>query len=398
MKKYNVSFIDQYPLNCYRLIEVSNDILNDFKTNEKLIIKGNGPNDEAVLCTSTKTYSIKSAFTPNSMLLSIRKNKSSSSNTATTSSMDVDDSSSASTTNISTPTKQAPPSSSSSLSSIEIHSLLQQQYELTEIPPRLSLLKTTLLKRPVENDESEIDGSDDSIGYSLSEIISSTQASEAEIRQYIQDKLHVFYINQDRIALLSETYQHYLIDLILTEITINGWSHSKVPLNECIQKIENQPKQLLEYTFRIYGSIDNSVKDKEENEIYYKLDTNLICINIANQLFKEKQNWTRDKFMEQWIDKLPAEIKPSIDMLKGIAITPIIGKQTMVNYLNVEDLSFVPKDRFAHLFKQMPKWKLSEIDVYIKPIVPPENTIEQYLTKFTRTMTVDKEKVYMPKF
>ncbi|GAM18282.1 hypothetical protein SAMD00019534_014570 [Acytostelium subglobosum LB1] len=366
-----VRFNDHYPLNGFKLLEVSSDVLDDLQSTGRLVIKGVDKNDEAVLCTSIKTYVLKSAHTSNSMMLTHQQTGS---------------------------------------NTYSIESLQQLHYELTEIPPRLATIKTHLLKRPIDNNQcfNNVDGMvidngtdvSTAVGYTMPQLESLVQASPLEIQQYLNSVLHVFHIG-DRIALFSERYHERLVELILTEININGWSSHSIPINECIEKIGDTPRQALEYIFHIYAT---KCEDKmsSNSDQYYKLDTNMICIFRGKQILKSVGVMPMDKFLEKWTDSVPVGFTPRFDMLKGVAVATVAknNNKPTATYLSEEDLPIMPKDRFIQLFKINTKWSLPELEPYIRPIITQDAGLESFVLKFARSAPVpgSKEKIYMSRY
>ncbi|EFA77629.1 hypothetical protein PPL_12236 [Heterostelium album PN500] len=340
-----VTFGDQYPNDNFKLLEINNEILQDLNLNGRLYIKGVDKGDEAILCTSDKTYIMKSAHTSNSMMLT---------------------------------------------RDYAILSLQQLHYEMIEIPPRLAALKSILLKRAIDSDTYDIN----SVGYHLSELESLVQASNQQLKQYMDSVLNVYYIENDKASLLSDRYHARIVDLILTEITINGWSYQSIPIDECVSKIEVKSKSLLDYIFKIYAS-------KCQEDGYYKLNSDLICIFRGKQILCENKSMEMSKFMESWIDVLPIGFTPKFEQLSGIAITTTKSSKPFATYFNQEELTIVPKDRMTLMFKQNPKWTLPDMLPYIKPILPAnEKSIETFILKFARATTAPgtKEKIYISRY
>ncbi|EGC38577.1 hypothetical protein DICPUDRAFT_28467 [Dictyostelium purpureum] len=348
-----IKFSNEYPSNKYKFLEANQEILDELKKNKKLVIKG-GLNEDAVLCTEDKTFAIRAGHTSNSMLLITKDNE-------------------------------------------NIVSTLQYHLELTEIQPKLNPLRDLFLERSIKTsddldnniqdaDEDDENGENNKkriIGLTYKEIINNTQSSEKEIQQFLQ-KLNTLCYN-DKYFIFSESYEFKILELILTEITINNWSLENIPIEKCKDNI-NAPKAIIEHCLKLYRKPQENANDEGGS---CSLDLNKICIFRAKQILNVsiKSNMRFEEFMETWKDSLPVNVTPNFSMLKGIAILITVGKDKQVKYINESTLSSNPKQRFKELFTISARWTIDDIEPFIRSTIPPGNSLEQFILTYSRPIT-----------
>ncbi|KYR02156.1 hypothetical protein DLAC_00960 [Tieghemostelium lacteum] len=353
-----LKFPNEFPNDDYKLLEVTPDILDNIKIHSKLTIKGSA-NEEAVLCTSNKTFTIKSGQTSNSLLLVGEKN--------------------------------------------EITSILHSQLELIETKPRLNTLlnvfqeggKGCLNSLSDLYSESDDTQYDTQLGVYLHDLFSSTQASDSEILQYLHDN-HCFQLpHNKRYIKLSKRVEYKLIDLVLSEITINSFQLDDLPIPQLLSKMSpTTPTFLIDHLLKKY-----STKTGEK----VALNLHELSITRAKQILTSPDTKPSDlqlnQFMELWKDKLPSTMPLgfpfTFDLIKSIAIIITDSKQQKsLKYIDETSLSQVPKQRFRELFSISNKWKITEIEPFIKNIIPPQNSLEQFVLKFSRPInSADGEKL-----
>ncbi|KAK5574564.1 hypothetical protein RB653_009817 [Dictyostelium firmibasis] len=364
-----ITFSSDYPNSEYRFLEANQEILDQIKNNKKLVIKGS-LKDEAVLCTDDKTFAIRAGHTSNSMLL-ISKD------------------------------------------SNKIKVALQYHLELTEIQPKLNVLKDLLYSKAINN---SLDFEDDesSLGFSFDEIIDRIQSSEKEIQQYLS-KLNTL-IYKNRYIILSEHYEFKILELILSEATIGGWNLDSIPIDKCMENIR-APEFILKHCLQLYSKQKSSLSTTNEetttttttttttsNENICSLDFNKICIFRAKQLLtlSTKSNMKFEEFMDNWKDTLPVGIQPNFSMLKGIAIlitSPTNPKEISVKFIDESTLPSIPKARFKELFQISTRWTIDDIEPFIKPTIPPGNSLEQFILTYSRPITTSTgEKMIVTRF
>ncbi|KAF2069491.1 hypothetical protein CYY_009189 [Polysphondylium violaceum] len=359
----SIEFSNDYPNQSYYLLEVTNEIVDEIKKENKsnLVIKGL-PNEDAVLCTKDKTFIIKGAQTSNAILLVSKNND-------------------------------------------KVSTLFQQHLELIETKPRLNSLHTLVESKSLKSNlEYEEQLESNSLGLSMNEILDNTQASENETLSYLS-KINSFTLSNGNIIKLSDEYKMRIIDLIIAEITINSWSLEKVPIKDCIENLKSQvPKEILLQCINIYSlkADQSTTTEKEQEEDYFKFNTNLLCIDRAKQLLllSSKGDWQYETFMENWKDSLSFDLKPTFDILRGLAIINVNkgSTQRFVKYIDQSTLSLLPKNRFKELFQLSSRWTIDTIEPYINTIIPPKTSLEQFILTYSRAISSPNgEKTIVPR-
>ncbi|KAM9979498.1 hypothetical protein ACTFIY_008764 [Dictyostelium cf. discoideum] len=373
-----ITFSSDYPDTNYRFLEANQEILDQIKNNKKIVIKGS-LTDEAVLCTDDKTFTIRAGHTSNSMLLVSKDTN-------------------------------------------KIKVALQYHLELTEIQPKLNVLKDLLYSKAINN---SLDFEDDEnlLGFSFDEIIDRIQSSEKEIQQYLL-KLNTL-IHKNRCIVLSENYEFKILELILSEATIGAWKLDNIPIDKCIENIR-APEFIIKHCLQLYSKQKSSTNssggssgsnggeeikgygddDKDNDEINIcSLDFNKVCIFRAKQLLtlSNKSNMKFEEFMDNWKDTLPIEIQPNFSMLKGIAIlipsSTTNPKEKSVKFINESILPTIPKARFKELFQISTRWSIDDIEPFIKSTIPPGNSLEQFILTYSRPITTSTgEKMIVTRF
>ncbi|KAM9972677.1 hypothetical protein ACTFIR_012044 [Dictyostelium discoideum] len=365
-----ITFSSDYPDTDYRFLEANQEILDQIKNNKKLIIKGS-LTDEAVLCTDDKTFTIRAGHTSNSMLLVSKDTN-------------------------------------------KIKVALQYHLELTEIQPKLNVLKDLLYSKAIDN---SLDFEDDEnlLGFSFDEIIDRIQSSEKEIQQYLL-KLNTL-IYKNRYIVLSENYEFKILELILSEATIGAWKLDNIPIDKCIENVR-APEFIIKHCLQLYSKQKSPINGGEEikgggggggddnnDDNICSLDFNKVCIFRAKQLLtlSNKSNMKFEEFMDNWKDTLPIEIQPNFSMLKGIAIlipsSTTNPKEKSVKFINESILPTIPKARFKELFQISTRWSIDDIEPFIKSTIPPGNSLEQFILTYSRPITTSTgEKMIVTRF
>eukprot|EP01112_Ceratiomyxa_fruticulosa_P023030 TRINITY_DN8644_c0_g1_i3.p1 TRINITY_DN8644_c0_g1~~TRINITY_DN8644_c0_g1_i3.p1 ORF type:complete len:412 (+),score=86.80 TRINITY_DN8644_c0_g1_i3:232-1467(+) len=372
----------------YKLLEVPESLLEEIKKDNKTVsIKGN-PNDEAVLCTSEHTYSLKLAESSNSMLLIpgklIQENE-----------------------------RQY------------IVGTLSSHFELIEIAPRLKALRD-FLSEHLYVDNSEQEDNDESKGklYTFEKLLSLIQASEAELTKGLQ-KIHALKVGPYW-RLLSPTTQLRTCDSIVTTIIAKDWDFTCVPFEECKEELKELCSPIvLQHCLKVILGKDKDHKapDVMEDFVTQELDPEKIAIFRATQILTmngslevnenvwgekvNREHWRLGEFLTAWKDSVPDAVKTSLgenlnmDLLRGLAITipnanlssssssssDSSSLLSSVRYFPTFLLPGNAKDRFRALFTTKPRWNLQEIEPYLQELIEPGSSLEQLPLKFARPIT-----------
>lgn len=315
------------------------------------------PDEDAVLCTETKTYAIKFVGTSNSVFL-------------------------------------IPPSDNIEQKcngkdgdNLEMASVIKVApgcMELVEVAPKLDKLKLLLTQSPysfAEASEMEIseEGDKTKIGfYRWSDLVNRLQASDEELLSGLHSLSAVEIGGYWRI--LDEDYMISVLTMLLHDIVLNDWPIDALNEDEVVNVLEKDgyPRIIAKHCFRVHATkvVDDGVGT-------WKLDQRRVCIHLAREILKGGK-MKKDIFMEKWIRKVPDVIHVNFDMLEGEVLTERLGVETWVYAFSVSSLPSSPAERFSMLFKERPKWEWKDLQPYVWDLRVPGLSLEGLLLKYTR--------------
>eukprot|EP01122_Echinamoeba_exundans_P016584 TRINITY_DN8454_c0_g1_i1.p1 TRINITY_DN8454_c0_g1~~TRINITY_DN8454_c0_g1_i1.p1 ORF type:complete len:359 (+),score=40.43 TRINITY_DN8454_c0_g1_i1:47-1123(+) len=334
------------------LLEVSDEVLNEILQNEMRVCFKGKKDQEVVLCTSSKTFSVKHADSSNSIFL-------------------ID----------SVPALPGSPESEP----YEIDTLLHHHLELKQIAPQLNQLRTLLSKRPFsvhDRDPSRRDL------YSDDQLESLVQASSKEIASGLSNLRAFLYegcwriLSDDSLEEIAEAIQPYTI----TDSTSSG----QVELTRIRQYLHSEgfPSVVVEHILAIYFEVDpkSSIGNLKLSDF---------ARTVGTSLLRSKPSWESADFLSSWEAKLPSGAFISLDLLAGLFLSQEAGSKLNISYFPDSKLSLLPQTRFKELFAAKPKWRLNEIKPFLKDLLGPGVTEEQLLLAHSRISTgVDGAKLY----
>jgi sister chromatid cohesion protein DCC1 len=234
----------------YEFFEVSQELYNYLCTPKNLCsIKGK-ENEEAVLCTDTRTFAIKLVESTNTMLLI--------------------------------------PTSQIASQKEEIVGSLSRHYELVEIVPKLHQLKALLCERLYAGQDSE--PKQKGRIFTFDQLKARIQASETEIITGLKS-LNAFELD-GHWRLLAPDYMNDIVEFILTEALSRDWDLAKISQKECIDALSrvNYEPWSISHVLSVYSCQTTSAgKDK-----LYNLDKTKICQFKAIKLLQSNKVPKRD--------------------------------------------------------------------------------------------------------
>jgi len=211
---------EQVPLGSFRLLELPPDLCKLVESSVddvNLMIKG-GPEDDAVLCTSDRTYNIRSVMLSNSVLVVSPRS-------------DVD----------------------GSEDQVVIRDSLNELLELVPTVPKLHrmnvLLKGHEWEEGHEEDGSESFSTAKRKRFTLDEARMELQASEQQLAQVLEQK-HVLIID-DALRPLSPSYLHKILELLLMHIVSLSQPHDAAPILDLSRSLEYEHEVRREVTLQV---------------------------------------------------------------------------------------------------------------------------------------------------
>ncbi|XP_047951178.1 sister chromatid cohesion protein DCC1 [Salvia hispanica] len=358
------------PHNDLMLLELDDKLLPDI-LHQRVTLRGQ-PDEDAVLCTSSKTYAVKFVGTSNSMLL-------------------------------------IPPSEDVSRSrnnkddgSLAVASVLKVApgcMELVEVAPKLDELKLLLSQKPYSFGEaSEMDISEEreetGLGlYRWEDLVERIQASDEELKMGLQSISAVEIDGYWRI--LDDSYMHAILSMLLHNVILSNWSINALDEDEVLGMLEADgfPRNIAKHCLQAYG---NKVDDEGACVSHlWILDERRVCVCLAREILKGGK-MKLEIFMEKWMRKLPDGMCASFEMLEGEILTEKLGIETWLYPFSVSSLPSTPAERFAILFQQRLKWEWKDLQPYVRDLKVPGLTSEALLLKYTRRSqpTAEAEPVF----
>eukprot|EP01117_Protostelium_nocturnum_P003140 TRINITY_DN1408_c0_g1_i3.p2 TRINITY_DN1408_c0_g1~~TRINITY_DN1408_c0_g1_i3.p2 ORF type:complete len:349 (+),score=127.54 TRINITY_DN1408_c0_g1_i3:124-1170(+) len=304
-----------------KLIEVDEEMIKELESNNNLFILRGFPSSEAILCDNHHSFQMRMVESTNSLFLFPPSSSSSS-------------------------------SSSSSIESNEliISSSIQCHFELIKNQPRLDILRQLLYNNPLqrEGDESK-EGK-----ITMKELKERVQASDSQIEKGLKE-LGAFEYD-GFIQVLDEDWEDDIIENLILEVISNDWNFSSVPNNQIISLLDSIASKVA-----ISNALSKLGKRNGDNWI---LSPKQIAIYKAKKLFKTKQSWVLDDFMNEWASSIPDGSQPSVSMLEGFVVTK--KDPNVIEWLPAHTLPFDTRQRMKLLFEKKNFWNTKEIEPYIR--------------------------------
>ncbi|KAL8228054.1 hypothetical protein R6Q57_015638 [Mikania cordata] len=333
------------------LLELDEKLLPDV-INQRVSLRGE-PNEDAVLCTKSKTYAVKFVGTSNSVFLVPPSDQ-----------FAVDEN---------------PPVTS-------VIKVAPGTMELVEVAPRIDKLKTLLSENPYKYDDDH--EMHDSGLYQWDDLVNRIQASDEELNSALRALSAVLINGYWRI--IDYNYMDKILNTLLNNAILNDWSLSSLDENEVVESLvkEGFSRVIAHHCLEEYGS--------KTNGNVWELDKKRVCVHFARGVLLANGKMKMENFMEEWVRKVPGEMVVSLDMLEGEVLIEKLGIQSWVYAFSVSSLPSDPANRFLRLFQERAKWDWKDLHCYIRDLSVPGLTSDGLLLKYTRRTqpTADSEPVF----
>ncbi|KAK2968502.1 hypothetical protein RJ640_027552 [Escallonia rubra] len=325
------------------LLELDEKLLPDV-LHHRVSFRGQ-PDEDAVLCTRSKTYAVKFVGTSNSVFL-------------------------------------IPPSDPSGLHENEqdgdkvqrdnkaaasVIKVAPGSMELVEVAPRLDKLKMLLSENPYKFDEVfEMDELNEMVDcntslYRWDDLIDKVQASDDELRAALKSLSALEIDGYWR--LVDEDYMDGLLNMLLHNSVLNEWSLDALHEDEVVGVLHSDgfPCKIASHCLQVYGS---EVEGGSRGRVW-RLDERRVCMHFARGILRGGKI-KMESFMGEWARKAPEGMQVNFDMLEGEVLTEKLGIQTWVYSYSVSSLPSSPAERFSLLFQERPKWEWKDLQPYIR--------------------------------
>lgn len=296
------------------------------------------PDEDAVLCTQSKTYAVKFVGNSNSVLLI-------------------------------PPTDQFPHKSNIKKCTGEevVASVIKValgNMELVEIAPKVDKLKLLLSMNPLKLGElTETDDLDEMIDvdtglYRWNDLTDMIQASDEELRTAL-NALSAVEIN-GYWRTVDDNYMDAILNILLQNSILNDWSLDALNEDEVVGVLVSDgfTQKIARHCLQVFGS-------KVEGDSLWRLDEQKVCVHFARGILKGGK-MKMDNFMKEWERKVPERMNVNFDMLEGEVLTETLGIQTWVYAFSISSLPCDPAARFAALFNEHKKWEWRDLNPFIR--------------------------------
>ncbi|MCD9561036.1 hypothetical protein HAX54_019970 [Datura stramonium] len=354
------------------LLELDEKLLPDI-LNQRVTLRGQ-PDEDAVLCSQSKTYAIKFVGTSNSVFL-------------------------IPPSNLSIALGSSPNSSEKDHDNSVVASVIKVvpgSMELVEVAPRLDKLKLLLSENSYGFDEvsqmnTELMHKNRGL-YAWSDLVEKVQASDEELCTGLRALSAVEIDGYWR--LLDENFVDEILNMLLHNAVLNDWLLNALNEDEVLRVLEADgfPRKIVRHCLEVYGS---KVDDETRGGCTWRLEEKPVCVHFARVILRGKK-MKLESFMEEWRKKVPEGMNASFDVLEGEVLTEKLGIETRIYAFSVSSLPSVPAERFSKLFQEKPKWDWKELQPFVRDLKVPGLSSEGLLLKYTRRTqpSADSEPIF----
>ncbi|XP_075747350.1 sister chromatid cohesion protein DCC1 [Rhipicephalus microplus] len=349
-----------------RLMEVDKELLKTIREGERLVFRGE-EDCPAVVCTGDRTFEVREADISNSLLL-------------------------VPTLRLSSEVVGNAPDSAPEACPSQVLHTFHSYLELRQCFPRLKKLLQLLRQSPYRGVELENFDDDDKVTrkYTLGNILEIVQASEAEIRQAIEElpvvEIDGFY------RLLDGEYYYRVQNFIVNYIESESMRLDKIPAGDVVDKVsELEPREIVAEVFR--RCTTPNIDDE-----FYTLNGDIICKATADVLLRSVEKFNLSEFLEVWQNSVPEGVQTNIKQLEGLALTDRTSTPHCIYLFDKWDLPDDANERFDTLFRTKERWTLDEIKPYIEDLcVGQKGDANSLLMKHARAAIKDGLRTYTSK-
>lgn len=371
----SLQFADSFSDNPVKLFEMDDKVLEELLADGgSLAIKGN-PNEEAVLCTASRTYLLRLAESSNTLLLAPGQLPKA-------------------------PPAEGPPAD------ITISSSASAYFELVPTAPRASTLPELLALCPyptaaeageasgdMDMDGAEVEGAaQPAKRLTWAQLEASVQCSGAELQAALQ-RARALEVGDGRWSVLEAQYEQDVCGSLLDLLVEKEWPLDALPLGEAVETMcapaGTYDELAVRHCARALSTSRLSGWAEWVGALHQEtlaLDVEALCRFRAHELLLACDRWPQAKFLEEWADQMPQGVTPDAGMLRGLAVVVDDGGRHL-QALPLESLPATAAPRFQALFKVKPAWLLAELEPYLEGVVGPDKKGEAIVLQHARCVT-----------
>ncbi|KAH9961376.1 sister chromatid cohesion protein Dcc1 [Russula dissimulans] len=363
---------EQVPIGSYRLLELPPDLsklvessVDDLKfVLTRLTIKG-GPEDDAVLCTSDRTYNIRSVTLSNSVFVVCPS-----------------------------------PDVGASDKQVVIQDSLNELLELVPAVPKLHRMNVLLKEHEWEEGHEEDDESFSKAKrkrFTLDDARTAFQTSERELAQALKEK-HILIID-GALRPLSPSYLHKILELLLMHLVSLSQTHDAASVVELSRSLEYEHevrREVVLQVMRWFGEVDtaNELWKVDVEKVVRQVGLGILRQRKARAMRFQSDPISEDDFMAKWNTVVGDTFAShtSLKLLTGnyLCAPSPFSSSTILSYFPCAELPTDPPMRFADLFLTRARWKAEDIGPYLSDITVDTKELDKLLLKYARALT-DKD-------
>jgi len=369
MSTLNLKFCDDpvKDVGSFRLLELPPELckLVESSAEARLTIRGQ-PDEDAVLCTPGKTYSLRSVVLSNSVLVVTR--------------------------------------SSSTMHSNEDVVIRDQLHEVLEpVPclPKLQKLNGLLRGKEYdeghEEDEEDLSGEDDRPAkrrrYTFEDTREMLQASDQELTEGLKERRIL--VLKSFLRPIAPSHLTTVLELLLNALVSLSLSHESAPVEDLLSALEDDheiSRDVAQQVMEWFGEIDAG---------RWRMDVNLTVREVGLGILRVYKHdaISEAQFTQKWRTAVGDTFEAIVDLslLAGNYLSRISSLSnppaTELVYFPASALPADPAARFADLFLTRSRWKADEIVPFLADIVVDNKDRDRVLLKYARVIT-DAEGVW----
>ncbi|KAI0666542.1 sister chromatid cohesion protein Dcc1 [Trametes maxima] len=358
----------------FKLLELPPDLYKLFEgavesaSQPGLTIKG-ASDEDAVLCTADKTYTVRSVVLSNKMLVVTR-------DPADNPEEDVDED-----------------------TTVAIRDQLTEILELVPSVPRLHKLNAFLRGREYdEGHEDEDSMSEDEEGgkkklkFTYEDARATIQASDAELDRGLRDRRIL--ILKGELRPLALSHLTTILELLLTNLVSLSLPHTAAPVSPLLAALEDDHDIRREVARQVMAWFGRIAPDGSGSE-KWEMDVNAVVKEVGLGILRthNSEPVAEMAFLEQWKKAVgdTFEERVSLALLLGNFLTSTEALSdppvSLLTYFPSSALPVDPGARFSELFLVRPRWKADEITPFLSDIAIDGKERDKLLLKHARAIT-----------
>ncbi|TDL26230.1 hypothetical protein BD410DRAFT_572988 [Rickenella mellea] len=344
---------------CYCLLELPPELFAVMQdgTESNLTVKGRAT-DDAVLCTSEKTYNIRSVTLSNAFCVLTSPEGEESGQTV-------------------------------------IRDSIQEIYELVPSISKLhridGILKDCEYDEGLEDDDDyRNDRPNKRARYTYSDIKMDVQASDCELDRGLREK-HVLVVNGE-LRPISPSYLTTVLELLLTTLVSLSQSPDAASAVDLADALENDHEIRRDISMQVMSWFGELSSEAVKSAMKWKADIEAIVRQVGLGILRaHSEPLSQDELLKKWSDAVgdTFETKVSMAHLLGNYLSEPSASTAShrITYFPSSRLPLSPAERLSDLFLTRSRWKADDIAPFLADIAVDNKDRDKMLMKYARSTT-----------